>query len=66
MKYKTLETMRQTRLMITEVIVPAGLLVIGAVKAVETIDPGRTKRTYEKCKTKVNNVKNGIVNKFKK
>ncbi len=52
MKYKTLESMRQVRLMLTEVIIPVGT----AVVALETTHPGCIKRTAKKAKETVTNM----------
>ena len=49
MKYKTLESMRQVRLMLTEVIIPVGT----AVVTFEATHPGCIKRTANKAKDKV-------------
>lgn len=49
MKYRTLESMRQVRLMLTEVVIPVGT----AVVTLEATHPGCIKNTYNKAKSKV-------------
>lgn len=56
MNYKKLETMRQTRLMVTEVIVPTVCLVAGAINAYEKVHPGDIRNRYEKAKEKFTNL----------
>ena len=52
MKYKTLESMRQVRLMLTEVIIPVGT----AVVTLEATHPGCIKKTANKAKDKVTTI----------
>lgn len=52
MKYKTLETMRQVRLMLTDVIIPIGT----AVVTLEATHPGCIKKTANKAKKKVTTI----------
>lgn len=52
MKYKTLESMRQVRLMLTEVIIPIGT----AAVTLEATHPGCIKKTANKAKEKVTTI----------